>query len=151
MKILYVCTDNICRSPLAEAVTRHRAELLRLNVITGSAGTHGYHIGATPDLRSIEVAKRRSISMQGQAARKLSPQDFQDWDLILAMDHGHLTHLQNMSPLNSRAHVELFMFYAIGKMQDVPDPYYGTITHFENVFEMIDQGVNGIYEKLRMM
>jgi protein-tyrosine phosphatase len=85
------------------------AELQGLDVVTASAGTHGYHIGAAPDPRSIEVAKRRNISMQGQTARKFSPQDFRDWDLILAMDQGHLAHLQAMNFPNSGAHVDLFM------------------------------------------
>ncbi len=148
MKILFVCTGNICRSPLGEGITRHLAREMGLMVETASAGTHGYHIGDAPDHRSVDVARRRGVSLAGQAARKLKPGDFHDYDLILAMDAGHLDHLRALAPATATARLVLFMDHAHGRADDVPDPYYGQMRDFENVYDMIDAGVRSILEKL---
>lgn len=148
MKILYVCTGNICRSPLAEAITRHEAANRGLRgVMTASAGTHGYHIGERPDHRSITVAKNRGVSTEGQLARKVSLTDFESYDLILAMDRGHLVHLHDMAPASAHDRINLFMAHACGEITDVPDPYYGHIKDFEDVYDMIARGVNAMLDK----
>lgn len=143
MKILYVCTGNICRSPLGEAITRHQAALLGLAdcIETSSAGTHGYHVGEKPDPRSVSVARRRGVSTEGQAARKLSMADFEAYDLILAMDRSHLMHMSDMAPANVHHRIKLFMAHSSGVIEDVPDPYYGHMEDFEKVFHMIENGV----------
>lgn len=149
MKIIYVCTGNICRSPLAEAVTRHELKKLGLEnaIETASAGTHGYHIGEPPDLRSIEVAAQRGISMKGQKAQKISLRDFAAGNLLLAMDMGHYEHLLAMAPAGSEAEIALFMDYACGRQDDVPDPYYGDISDFEQVLDLVVEGVAGVLKK----
>ena len=147
MKILYVCTGNICRSPLGEGITRHMAAELGLGVITASAGTHGYHVGDPPDPRSIEVARSRGVSLRGQTARAVRASDFEDFDLILAMDTGHLAHLRKLAPTGASAKIELFMTHAHGTHEDVPDPYYGELADFVTVYEMVEAGVRKILAK----
>lgn len=146
MKILYVCTGNICRSPLAEAITRHEAVLRGLKIETASAGTHGYHVGEAPDHRSVSVATRRGVSTQGQTARKVSPKDFETYDLILAMDRSHLAHLHQIVPAEASHKVKLFMAPACGVIDDVPDPYYGHMKDFEDVYAMIERGVKALLD-----
>jgi protein-tyrosine phosphatase len=96
MKILFVCTGNICRSPTAEAVFRTVAAEAGLGgrLEIDSAGTHGYHVGEPPDGRTRQAAALRGYDMTTQRARKVQPSDFEDFDLILAMDRGHLDTLQ---------------------------------------------------------
>lgn len=149
MKILYVCTGNICRSPLGEAITRHQAERLHFPVPieVASAGTHGYHVGEKPDPRSVAVALRRGVSTEGQHARKLSLNDFETFDLILAMDRSHLFHMMDMAPAHTHKKIKLFMAHCCGTIEDVPDPYYGHMEDFEEVFNMIERGVSNLLRK----
>ena len=96
MKILMVCLGNICRSPLAEGILTSKTK--HLNVIVDSAGTAGYHIGALPDSRSIEIADNYNIDLRNQRARQISRADFEEFDIIYAMDtnnYGHLMALAN--------------------------------------------------------
>ena len=149
MKILYVCTGNICRSPLGEAITRHEATLRGFGHIeTASAGTHGYHIGDPPDHRSVTVASRHGVSTAGQAARKVSLRDFETYDLILAMDRSHLAHLHQMAPKDQSHKVKLFMVEACSVIEDVPDPYYGHMKDFEDVYAMIERGVKAMLDNV---
>lgn len=95
-KVLCVCLGNICRSPTAEAVLRHFCQQQQLNVHVDSAGTAAYHIGEAPDSRSQQYAKQRGYDLSNLRARQLSPQDFQDFDLILAMDEQNLKNIQRI-------------------------------------------------------
>lgn len=111
-----------------------------------SAGTHGYHVGDGPDRRSVAMAAGRGISMTGLKARSVAVEDFERFDLILAMDNGHLRHLTRMKPSGSRAEVALFMDFEPGGPagRDVPDPYYGAERGFEQVFDMIEAACRGL-------
>jgi protein-tyrosine phosphatase len=139
IKVLFVCTGNICRSPTAEGVFRHLAAEAGLaeKFEIDSAGTDSYHIGEAPDRRAIKIAARHGVSLQGQRARALRPEDFNVFDYLYAMDGGHLFDMQSRAPEGHTGKVALFLAAAGHAAQDVPDPWYGTEADFENVFDMV--------------
>jgi protein-tyrosine phosphatase len=147
VKILFVCLGNICRSPTAEGVLRHRVSQATpaLQVQVDSAGTAGYHIGDPPDPRSQRAALRRGIDISGLRARQISRSDFSSFDLILAMDRGNLRDLEAKRPNRSRAKLQLFLEYApqTGRLE-VPDPYYGGSADFELVLDLCDAAARGL-------
>ena len=150
-RILFVCMGNICRSPTAEAVFREvlRLEGTGLEVTIDSAGTHGYHVGEPPDRRTIAAARRRGIVMDDLRARVVTDEDFQQFDLLLAMDEDNLEHLAQMAPPVNRERLRLFMDYApeAGR-RDVPDPYYGGEAGFEEVLDLVEQAARGLLDSL---
>ncbi len=95
MKILMVCSGNICRSPLAEGILTHKTQ--HLNIEVDSAGTAGYHIGNLPDSRSIEIADKYNINLRNQKARQFSRADFERFDIIYAMDKSNYAHLISLA------------------------------------------------------
>lgn len=142
IKVLFVCTGNICRSPTADGIFRHvvEAEGLAAAVECDSAGTHGYHVGEAPDPRTVKAAAARGFDLSALRARRVTREDFQKFDLILAMDQGHLAHLDAMRPPGARAQVKLFLEYHPGGMlKDVPDPYYGGPQGFEDVLDLVEE------------
>jgi protein-tyrosine phosphatase len=152
VKVLFVCTGNICRSPTAEGVFRAllAREGLDGRVGVDSAGTHAYHVGEPPDRRSIQTARRHGVDLSGQRARQVTAEDFETFDLIVSMDRGHHEILRRRCPT---AHVEkLALFLAFAPefgLLDVPDPYYGEGDGFERVFEMTEAGARGLLAHLR--
>ncbi len=150
--ILFVCTGNICRSPTAEGVLRHRLALhgLEDKVQVDSAGTHAYHVGEAPDMRSVAAAKKRGILIGDLRARKIAPADFHRFQLILGLDAEHVRLLRLMSPSSSISTVDLFLNYVHGKMQDVPDPYYGDERGFEHVLDLAEAGADAMITKLKI-
>lgn len=150
MKILFVCTGNICRSPAAEAVLRHEAAKQGLDLETDSAGTHRYHIGDSPDRRGIQVAQAHGVDMGGLKARHAIAKDFHDFDLVVAMDRGHFEELREIEPDNAAGELVLFSDYCSAHpIKDVPDPYYGTLADFEHTFTIVQDGVNGIINAIQ--
>lgn len=152
MRILFVCLGNICRSPSAEAVMRHIAasEAPDLAIEVESAGTAGYHIGEPPDSRSQQAALRRGYDMSAQRARIVAPEDFESFDLILAMDQSNLTVLRRRAPVAVRERVRLFLEFAPETgTTEVPDPYYGGDTGFEEVLDLVEAASRGLITHLR--
>lgn len=150
--ILCVCTGNICRSPTAEGVLRHALNERGLadKVRVSSAGITGFHAGEKSDHRSVAMAKKHGIDMSGILASQLTPDDFNRYDLILAMDETHLIHMQRMAPKNAKAEVALFLPYCGNEtVRDVPDPYYGDDQEFQYVLDLIVTGVNSLCDKLQ--
>lgn len=145
-RILIVCTGNICRSPLAEAVLRHKIQTAgrQADIVVDSAGTHGYHVGERPDPRTLKIADMNGIPTTGITARKVHNSDFEDFDLILGMDEGHVRHLKNISSGDYHHKIHLFMDYAGQGAIDVPDPYYGGFEGFEEIFEMIERAAKNL-------
>jgi protein-tyrosine phosphatase len=152
MKILFVCLGNICRSPTAEAVFRAvaRQEAPDLTLEIDSAGTAGYHIGEPPDRRSQAAARRRGYDMSALRARIVEPVDFERFDLILAMDRENLSVLHQRAPKGAQERVRLFLEFAPEtEVTDVPDPYYGGSTGFEEVLDLVEAASRGLLVHLR--
>ena len=147
MKVVFVCTGNICRSPTAEGVFLVLAEQAGLagEIEADSAGTHGYHVGEPPDPRTVSAAALRGYDLSHQRARRVSDRDFDAFDLVVAMDRGHHEALARLAPAGRRDRLHLFLDFAPGTgRKDVPDPYYGGPDGFEHVLDLIEAGSRGI-------
>ncbi len=152
IKILFVCMGNICRSPTAEGVFQNLVEKSSLvgKVKIDSAGTYAYHAGEAPDKRAISAAASRGIDISKQTARAVKEQDFNDFDMILAMDRDNLDVLRGMAPINSKAKLKLFLDYgSSGKTKEVPDPYFGGTSGFEIVLDLIQDASLGLLREVR--
>ncbi len=142
---------NICRSPLAEAVFRHYVKLEGLSerIVTDSAGTHGYHIGHRPDRRARQVALQRGYRMDGILARQFTLNDFNDFDFVLAMDRDNLGTLNRVCPRAHAHKLGLLMRYAAGITSDeVPDPYYGSLSDFNIALDLVERGTRSFLDHL---
>ncbi len=152
IRTLFVCTGNICRSPTAEGVFAAMvAEAgLHTDIATDSAGIESYHIGDKPDPRSIKAAKSRGYDLEPLRARQIQPSDFQNFDLILAMDSGHLARLHRHAPPSEQHKIRLFLeFSAKYPNQSVPDPYYGDWDGFLSVLDRIEDGCAGLLAHIK--
>lgn len=152
VKILFVCMGNICRSPTAEGVFRHHVERHNLQhaVFIDSAGTHSYHIGNQPDRRAQEAARARGVDLSTLRARRVSSNDFEHFDYILAMDRPNYEDLCQDCPEEYRHKVQLFMSYAEGVGEtEVPDPYYGAKKGFEYVLDLVEAASEGLLKAIK--
>ena len=155
MRVLFVCLGNICRSPTAEGVMRHllREEGLEDRIEIDSAGTGSWHVGAPPDERATAAAHDRGIALEG-AARTVAADDFDDWDLLVAMDRDNERELLARAPdAEAREKVRLLRSFDQASVErgelEVPDPYYGGPRGFEDVLDIVDAGCRGLLEELR--
>ncbi|MCX9158260.1 low molecular weight phosphotyrosine protein phosphatase [Niveibacterium sp. 24ML] len=149
-RVLFVCTGNICRSPTAEGVARVFFNQAGLDVDVDSAGIQGIHAGEAPDQRSQKAAMRRGFDLSKQRARKIAAADFTQFDLIFAMDRGHLTQMKRICPPELQGKLKLFRDLLPGQEGlDVPDPYYGGEAGFEHVLDLCEDGVGALMAALR--
>ena len=148
MKILMVCLGNICRSPLAEGILAHKTQ--HLNIEVDSAGTAGYHIGKLPDERSIEIAEKYNIDLTKQRARQFSRADFDDFDIIYAMDTNNYAHLISLADNKTERNKVRLILNEVNpeKFESVPDPYYGGDDGFQNIYNMLDDACNKIISQI---
>lgn len=152
LSVLFVCLGNICRSPTAEGVFRKLIADAGLDgrVRVDSAGTAGYHQGAPPDARAAAAAKARGFDLDGIRARRVVTDDFEAFDLILAMDEDNLVELQQAAPDDARARLALLLDYAPQRgVRSVPDPYYGGRNGFEQVLDLVTEACTGLIDELR--
>lgn len=151
MRVLFVCMGNICRSPTAEGVLRQRlsAAGLAAKVTVDSAGTGDWHVGKAPDGRSAQAAAARGYDLSSLRARQVQREDFQRFDLILAMDHDNLARLQALRPVTSGAELDLFLRRYDLALDEVPDPYYGGADGFEQVLDLIEQASDALLAEIR--
>jgi protein-tyrosine phosphatase len=150
--IVFVCTGNICRSPTAEGIFRRLIEDAGVadRIIVDSAGTHGYHVGEPPDPRAVEAAARRGYVLSGLRARKFERGDFNRFDLVLAMDHGHHAILSRLAQPSAAHKLRMMMSYARRfEESDVPDPYYSGEQGFELVLDMLEDAARGLLNALK--
>ncbi len=161
-RLLFVCLGNICRSPTAEGVMRALVarEGLQDSIQLESAGTGAWHVGSAPDRRATAAALARGVTLQGRA-RQVTLEDFDDFDLLLAMDRENARELQQQAPgEQQRAKVRLLREFdpasaprgsqaAAGDGLDVPDPYFGGAGGFDEVFELVQAACEGLLEQIR--
>jgi len=150
-KVLFVCMGNICRSPSAEGVLRHKAIERKLSedIFIDSCATHDYHQGQEPDNRSQEAALKRGIDISSQRSRVITAYDFSAFNLILAMDEMNIMQIQSI--MNDKEKEKLFLFLDFSKQNEwteVPDPYYGKNNGFELVLDLLDQASDGLLDYL---
>jgi len=149
-RVLFVCMGNICRSPTAEGVFRHLAEQAGLagQLEIDSAGTHAYHAGEPPDHRACAAAERRGMSLEGIVARRVTEEDFERFDFVVAMDEDNLERLRAEAPAHHHGKLRLFLEFGSSGEREVPDPYYGGSAGFERVLDLVEEASRGLLETL---
>ncbi|MBW8487266.1 low molecular weight protein-tyrosine-phosphatase [Actinomadura parmotrematis] len=150
-RVTFVCTGNICRSPMAEAVLRRHAEEEGLDVEVDSSGTGGWHAGDGADPRTV-AALRRAGYASAHTARQFGDGWFDRYDLIVALDAGHRAELHALAPdRDAAAKIHLLREYdpdAAGDL-DVPDPYYGDDAGFDDVLTLVEAAMPGLLDAIR--
>jgi protein-tyrosine phosphatase len=154
VRLLFVCLGNICRSPTAEGVMRGLIEREGLagQVAVDSAGTGSWHVGSPPDARASAAARARGLELGG-SARQVQPEDFSEFDLLLAMDADNAHELRRLAVGDEeRAKVRLLREFdpaADGAPLEVPDPYYGAAGGFEEVLDLVQAACAGLLAEIR--
>jgi len=149
-RVLMVCMGNICRSPTAEGVFRYFVEEAGLSesIEVDSAGTHAYHTNEPADRRAQAAAKRRGYSMSDIRARRVRDDDFERFDVIIAMDRDNLAMLVDQADAEHHDKIRLFLEYSAVQETEVPDPYYGGGAGFERVLDLVEEASRGLLETL---
>ncbi|PVZ68927.1 low molecular weight protein-tyrosine-phosphatase [Pelagibaculum spongiae] len=147
-QVLFVCMGNICRSPTADGVFRKMLSD-QDDISCDSAGTDAWHIGESPDSRTAATARRRGYDLTQLRARQVTNEDFELFDLVLAMDRSNLSKLQRMCPENLQHKVELFLNGTSQEEDEVPDPYFGGNGGFDHVMDLVEDGCRSLLTRLR--
>jgi len=142
---------NICRSPTAEGVFRHRVEAAGLEdrIEIDSAGTHAYHVGNPPDPRAQSAARNRGIELASLCARRVTENDFIEFDYVIAMDESNREDLEAICPPGYEDRIHLFLEFGRSQQTEVPDPYYGSGNGFEIVLNLIEEAADGLLTHLQ--
>ena len=151
IKVLFVCLGNICRSPTAHGIFEKMVVEagLQEDIVVDSAGTGDWHIGKSPDPRASDAALSRDHDLSYLRARQVRPEDFLEFDYLLAMDKQNLWDLQAMALPEFNGHLGLFLDYSSSDLQEVPDPYCGGSEGFELVLDLVEDASQGLLAHLR--
>lgn len=149
MRILFVCLGNICRSPLAEGILRFKLAKNNIQYNVDSAGTLHWHAGNPPDDRSIKTAAHFGIDISNLRGRQFSLNDFSDFDLILPMDLQNKTDLLKLArTTEDRSKIQLCLHFAgMGERAEVPDPYYGDLKDFMDLYHLLEMACDNMIRK----
>lgn len=148
-RILFVCLGNICRSPLADGIMAHKVQSKGLSITIDSAGTSNQHLGEEPDSRMQRIARARGIELSHLRARQFTTQDFENYDIIYAMDKSNLSNIYRLARNeDDKKKVKLFLNARFpGSDMEVPDPYFGGEQGFIDVFNLVDETTERIIQK----
>jgi len=152
ISVLFVCLGNICRSPTAHGVFEGLLEQagLESKILVDSAGTGDWHLGEAPDKRTQLAASHRGYRLDHLRARQVDAEDFHHFDYILAMDNKNYQDLEEMKPKNTKVQLKLFLNYAESiTIEDVPDPYYGGYSGFEDVLDLIEMAAESLLHSIK--
>ena len=150
-RILLVCRENICRSPMAEGLLREQLALAGLDdqIEVASAGTQTTQPGRRPDPRAERAAAMAGIDLTRQRAKRVTDKDIVNSDLVLAMDESNLEDLLKICPPGHEEKIGLLLAQVPGgQLREVPDPYYGSTEGFETVFALLDEALSASVERL---
>lgn len=151
VRVLFVCTGNICRSPTAEGVFAHlvRERGYADRIATDSAGTIDFHAGEAPDPRSQQIALKYGVDISPLRARQVRREDYKRFHYLVAMDREHLQLLRRGQPKEHAARIALFCdFLTDGPETEVPDPYYGGLDRFESVYHLVRRASEGLFDAI---
>jgi protein-tyrosine phosphatase len=149
-RVLFVCLGNICRSPLAEAAFRAEAARIGLKAEVDSAGTGGWHRGEPPDRRATAAARRNGVDISHLRARQVRPDDFDRFDIIIALDGENLADLNALRPAGSRARLSLLLDHVPGRAGEaVADPYYGGDGDFDITWRDVTEAARALADELQ--
>jgi protein-tyrosine phosphatase len=145
-----VCLGNICRSPLADGLLLRKIQEQDLDIKVDSAGTANYHIGKAPDPRMIQTATKHGTNLSFLRARQFTSKDFQNFDHILVMDESNYANVVKLARhAEDLKKVEYFLHYLYPNQKAaVPDPYYGTLKDFEEVYQLVDKATDALIQKI---
>ena len=151
MKILMVCLGNICRSPIADGLLRRKVVENNLDVEVDSAGTIALHAGSAPDKRMITTANKRGTDISTLRARQFTVSDFDTFDLIFAMDNSNKSNILKLARNSDDEQKVHLLLSSITNREEanVPDPYYGDMSDFEHVYDLVDDATEVLIEKIK--
>lgn len=150
--VIFVCMGNICRSPTAEGVFLRHVEQAGLSdsIHVDSAGTHAYHIKEPPDVRAQRAAQSRGYDLSPLRARRVSAEDFDKFEYVVAMDYENHRNLQQICPPGLEDRLSLFLSFAPDSgVDEVPDPYYGGVKGFDRVLDLVEAASHGLLREIR--
>lgn len=152
-KVLFVCTGNICRSPSADGILRQKLVEQQLDhlILTDSVGTHSYHVGEPPTPTGLTLAAKRGYDYSDLRARQVQQSDFVDFNLILAMDYGHLDIIRNNCPEQYLHKIAMFLDFSEQSNKEVNDPYYGGPSDYDAMLDVIEIGVTDLVTHLKQV
>jgi protein-tyrosine phosphatase len=149
-KVLFVCTGNICRSPLAEGILREKLNKRNIAAEVDSCGFESFHVGDSPDSRALEVAAKRGIDLSSHRARLFSSRDFDRFDYIYAMDSSHYNNIMRVARNDSDREKVDYMLNVLypGENRGVQDPWYHNLKAFENVYLQLDEACDALVARI---